>query len=214
MWCSMEWFTPGERKLIRYFLDPWLLSRSAEETELLMTVGSVFLQEFYIRHVDGLPIGSDAERDRIVQCLEAAIERRASEVHSESSTRTVRIDIRVLRSFWFLQGLELELCTEDRFGLLADITRIFRENSLCIRRAEISTKGGKAKDTFYVTDASGSPVDPRIVDSVRRQVGLTDLQVKHGQNLMPEPPETTVGYLFSYFFKPRSCQSKLIRSYS
>ena len=37
-------------------------------------------QEFYIRHVDGFPISSEAERERLVQCLEAAIERRASEV--------------------------------------------------------------------------------------------------------------------------------------
>ncbi|XP_031381658.1 ACT domain-containing protein ACR6 isoform X1 [Punica granatum] len=157
---------------------------------VVYTGGKEAYQEFYIRHVDGLPIGSEAERERIIQCLEAAIERRASE------------------------GLELELCTEDRLGLLADITRIFRENSLCIKKAEISTKGGKAKDTFYVTDASGNPVDPRIIDSVRRQIGLTELQIKQNQNLPPEPPETTVQYLFSYFFKPRACQNKLIRSYS
>ncbi|XP_071915000.1 ACT domain-containing protein ACR6 isoform X2 [Coffea arabica] len=37
-------------------------------------------QEYYIRHVDGLPISLEAERERVVQCLEAAIERRASEV--------------------------------------------------------------------------------------------------------------------------------------
>ncbi|EOA30623.1 hypothetical protein CARUB_v10013759mg [Capsella rubella] len=37
-------------------------------------------QEFYIRHVDGLPINSEAEQERVIQCLEAAIERRASEV--------------------------------------------------------------------------------------------------------------------------------------
>ncbi|XP_012067280.1 ACT domain-containing protein ACR6 isoform X2 [Jatropha curcas] len=39
-------------------------------------------QEFYIRHVDGLPISSDAERERVIQCLEAAIERRGSEKSS------------------------------------------------------------------------------------------------------------------------------------
>lgn len=38
------------------------------------------LQEFYIRHVDGLPINSEAEQERVIQCLEAAIERRTSEV--------------------------------------------------------------------------------------------------------------------------------------
>ncbi|CAN4079077.1 unnamed protein product [Withania somnifera] len=36
-------------------------------------------QEFYIRHVDGLPISSEAERERVILCLEAAIERRTSE---------------------------------------------------------------------------------------------------------------------------------------
>lgn len=38
------------------------------------------MKEYYIRHVDGLPISSEAERERVMQCLEAAIERRASEV--------------------------------------------------------------------------------------------------------------------------------------
>ena len=40
----------------------------------------MMLQEFYIRHVDGLPINSEAEQERVIQCLEAAIERRTSEV--------------------------------------------------------------------------------------------------------------------------------------
>ncbi|KAK9272022.1 hypothetical protein L1049_002391 [Liquidambar formosana] len=150
-------------------------------------------QEYYIRHVDGLPIGSEAERERVIQCLEAAIERRASE------------------------GLELELCTEDRVGLLSDITRVFRENSLCIKRAEISTKGGKAKDTFYVTDVTGNPVEPKTIESIRRQIGQTTLQVKRNSSLSPKPPpkETTMGFLFGNFFKARTFQNfKLIRSYS
>lgn len=150
-------------------------------------------QEFYIRHVDGVPISSEAERERVVQCLEAAIERRASE------------------------GLELQLCTDDRVGLLSDITRIFRENSLCIKRAEISTKGGKALDTFYVTDVTGNAVDPKMIDSIRREIGQTILQVKC--NSTPPPPKspqgTAMGFLFGNLFKARGFQNlKLIRSYS
>lgn len=38
------------------------------------------LKEYYIRHVDGFPVNSEAERQRVIQCLEAAIERRVSEV--------------------------------------------------------------------------------------------------------------------------------------
>ncbi|XP_020980773.1 ACT domain-containing protein ACR6 isoform X2 [Arachis duranensis] len=47
---------------------------------VVQTARTEAYQEFYIRHVDGFPISSEAERDRLVQCLEAAIERRASEV--------------------------------------------------------------------------------------------------------------------------------------
>ncbi|KAH8492818.1 hypothetical protein H0E87_022165 [Populus deltoides] len=37
-------------------------------------------QEYYIRHVDGLPVSSEAERQRVMECIQAAIERRATEV--------------------------------------------------------------------------------------------------------------------------------------
>ena len=40
------------------------------------------VQEFYIRHTDGTPISSEPERQRVIQCLQAAVERRASEVLS------------------------------------------------------------------------------------------------------------------------------------
>ena len=128
---------------------------------------------------------------------------------------TLILQLYILR-YVYMQGMELELCTEDRVGLLSDITRIFRENSLCIKRAEISTENGKAKDTFYVTDVTGNPVDPKIIDSIRRQIGDTVLQVKHNSSLSPKPPQgTTIGFLFGSFFKARSFQNfKLIRSYS
>ncbi|KAG8384993.1 hypothetical protein BUALT_Bualt04G0175900 [Buddleja alternifolia] len=135
-------------------------------------------QEFYIRHVDGVPVSSEAERERVMQCLEAAIERRGSE------------------------GLELELHAEDRMGLLSDITRVFRENSLCIKRAEISTKGGKARDTFYVTDVTGNPVDPRTVDSICRQIGQGVLQVKWDTDATAKPhQEKTIRFLLGSFFR-------------
>ncbi|GAB2221177.1 hypothetical protein Droror1_Dr00012346 [Drosera rotundifolia] len=89
---------------------------SCDNLRILMNL----LWEFYIRHADGFPISSEAERDRVIQCLEAAIARRASE------------------------GLELVVRTDDRVGLLSDITRVFREYGLTIRRAEVSTKSGKA----------------------------------------------------------------------
>ncbi|XP_072961069.1 ACT domain-containing protein ACR6-like [Typha angustifolia] len=136
-------------------------------------------QEYYIRHVDGHPISSEAERQRVIQCLEAAIERRTAE------------------------GLELELRTEDRFGLLSDITRIFRENGLNIRRAEISTEGGKVVDYFYLSETSGNPVKDKTIESIRAQIGQTVLKVKHNPFLPNKPPEalSTIAFLFGNFFK-------------
>ncbi|CAH9103726.1 unnamed protein product [Cuscuta europaea] len=150
-------------------------------------------QEYCIRHIDGSPVKSDAERQRVIHCLEAAIERRVSE------------------------GLKLELCTTDRVGLLSDVTRIFRENSLNVIRAEVRTRGDKAINTFYVCDASGYPVDAKIIDYVRQTIGQTILQVKG----IPEelgssaPQESPTRSLFSGIFKSRSfCNFGLVRSYS
>ena len=43
------------------------------------------IQEYFIRHMDGSPINSEAERQRVIDCLEAAIRRRTSEVQICSS---------------------------------------------------------------------------------------------------------------------------------
>ncbi|GAA0168529.1 hypothetical protein LIER_40580 [Lithospermum erythrorhizon] len=149
-------------------------------------------QEYCVRHIDGYPVKSDAERQRVIQCLEAAIERRVCE------------------------GLKLELCTTDRVGLLSDVTRIFRENSLAVTRAEVSTRDGKAVNTFYVRDASGYPVDGNIIESIRQTIGQTILRVKgtpEGSNQVPQ--ESPARSLFGGLFKSRSfCNFGLVRSYS
>ncbi|KAL4325586.1 hypothetical protein GQ457_11G023300 [Hibiscus cannabinus] len=118
------------------------------------TAGNKAYLEFYIRHIDGSPISSEPERHRVIQCLQAAVERRASE------------------------GVWLELCTSDRQGLLADVTRTFRENGLNVTRAEISTTKDMALNGFYVTDAMGNVADPIIIEGVRQKIGLGDLKVK------------------------------------
>ncbi|KAH8496361.1 hypothetical protein H0E87_019203 [Populus deltoides] len=149
-------------------------------------------QEYYIKHIDGSPVKSEAERQRIIQCLEAAIERRVSE------------------------GLKLELCTTDRVGLLSDVTRIFRENSLTVTRAEVTTRAGKAVNTFYVSDASGYPVDAKTIDSIRQAIGQTILKVKGSpEELKPVSQESPTRFLFGGLFKSRSFVNfGLVRSYS
>ncbi|CAL5198046.1 unnamed protein product [Lathyrus oleraceus] len=110
--------------------------------------------EFYIRHKDGTPISSEPERQRVIQCLQAAIERRSCE------------------------GVRLEFSAEDRQGLLAEVMRTFRENGLNVTRADISTTGDLAANVFYVTDSIGYPADEKIIESVRQKIGLSNLKVK------------------------------------
>ncbi|KAL8137626.1 hypothetical protein V2J09_003627 [Rumex salicifolius] len=149
-------------------------------------------QEYYIRDVDGSPVKSDEERQRVIQRLQAAIERRVSE------------------------GLKLELCTKDRIGLLSDVTRIFRENGLSVTRAEVTTRNGKAVNTFYVSDASGYSVDAKTIESIRQVIGQTFLKVKDtNQEPKQSPQESQSRFLFGGFFRPRSLVNfSMIRSYS
>ncbi|KAL6012929.1 hypothetical protein ACLOJK_003418 [Asimina triloba] len=67
-------------------------------------------------------------------------------------------------------GLRLDVCTHNRLGLLSDIMRVFRENGLSVSRAEVCTRGDMAVGTFYLTDASGKEADPKIVESLRKEI--------------------------------------------
>lgn len=107
-----------------------------------------------------------------------------------------------------MQGLKLELSTGDRVGLLSDVTRIFRENGLTVTRAEVSTRGDEAVNTFYVRDAAGSAVELRTLEAIRQEIGQTVLQVK-GHPEQPKPPvaaqDSPTRFLFSsLLFRPRS----------
>ncbi|KAG6513582.1 ACT domain-containing protein ACR8-like [Zingiber officinale] len=108
--------------------------------------GHIAHQEFYIRHKDGSPISSEAERQRMVQCLQAAIERRS------------------------IKGQRLELYMEDRPGLLSEVTRTLRENGLLVTRADVSSKGDMISCVIYVTDAAGQPAGPGVIDDVRQRL--------------------------------------------
>ncbi|KAF8378036.1 hypothetical protein HHK36_029369 [Tetracentron sinense] len=150
-------------------------------------------QEYYIRHVDGYPISSEAERQRVIHCLEAAIRRRTSE------------------------GIRLELCGEDRVGLLSDVTRIFRENGLSVTRAEVTTRGSQAVNVFYVTDASGYAVKSETIEAVRSEIGQTILCVKDDM-YSKSPPQESGRFSLGNLFRSRSekflCNLGLIRSSS
>ncbi|XP_022954352.1 ACT domain-containing protein ACR4-like isoform X1 [Cucurbita moschata] len=137
-------------------------------------------QEYYIRHVDGSPISSEAERQRVIHCLEAAIRRRTSE------------------------GIRLELCSDDRVGLLSDVTRIFRENGLSVTRAEVTTRGSQAVNVFYVTDGSGNSVKSEMIEAVRKEIGLTILCVKDDEFSTKAPSPESSRFSLGNLFRSRS----------
>ncbi|XP_019444938.1 PREDICTED: ACT domain-containing protein ACR1 isoform X2 [Lupinus angustifolius] len=111
---------------------------------------SIADQEYFIRHKgSNSTLDNKSERDKLILCLISAIERRVS--HGS------RVDIR----------------TDNRMGLLSNITRVFRENGLSISRVEFGTDGEKAVGTFFVTDSSGEEVNPSIAELVRQVCGGT-----------------------------------------
>jgi len=53
----------------------------------------------------------------------------------------------------------LFLIATDKPGLLARVSRIFSANNLHLHSAKISTAGERAEDTFYISSASGKPLN-------------------------------------------------------
>ncbi|PKU77214.1 starch phosphorylase [Dendrobium catenatum] len=160
----------------------------------VMTEESEAYQEYYIRHTDGRPINCDGEKERLINCLEAAIKRRSTE------------------------GLKLELRSKDRIGLLSDLTRIFRENGLSIIRAEVSTRESQVLSVFYVTDASGNPVQNQTIEALRNQIGESVLSVKDNQlsksTCCKDRRRFSFGNLFKFRFNKFLVGLGLIRSCS
>lgn len=112
---------------------------------------SIAFQEYYVRHKNGWTLDSESERRRMIQNLMAATERRVS------------------------HELRLDVTTQNRVGLLADVTRVFRENGLSISRTEVGVQGEQAVGTFYVKDTSGQAVTSETLEIVRREIGGTVL---------------------------------------
>lgn len=147
----------------------------------LISEGPEAYQEYYIRNMHGEAVCSKEEKQRITDCLEAAIRRRDT------------------------RGLRLELCMEDRSGLLSDVTRIFREHGLSVTQAEVATRGNQAVNIFYVTDASGSnPVRTQTIEAIRNEIGETVLHVKDDHYGSESSSQDRGRFSFGNLFRTRS----------
>ncbi|KAJ4844193.1 hypothetical protein Tsubulata_000867 [Turnera subulata] len=129
--------------------------------------GAMADQEYFIRQKDGCTLDTEGERLKLTQCLIAAVERRVS------------------------HGLRLDVRTHNRMGLLADITRVFRENGLSISRAEIGTHGDTAIGSFYVTDSSGHDVNTHTIELVREEIGGSVIVVNRSPIWTPKSSRTS-----------------------
>lgn len=79
----------------------------------------------------------------------------------------------------------VEVETEDRVGLLYDVTRVLADADLNIASAVISTERGAAIDTFYVTDRAGrklceTATREELVQRLRRVLDRTPAEPAHG----------------------------------
>jgi len=75
-------------------------------------------------------------------------------------------------------------------GLLSDVTQIFRENGLSVTRADVSTQGDKAMDVFYVTDASGNPVD-KTVEAIKRNYPILGVKEASPSSISSSPESSS-----------------------
>ena len=79
----------------------------------------------------------------------------------------------------------------------------------------MTTRGGKAVNTFYVRGASGYPVNTVIIESIRQSIGQTILQVKGIPQDLNQVPQDSTRFLFGGLFKSRSFYNfGLIKSYN
>ncbi|KAI6695088.1 hypothetical protein NL676_022798 [Syzygium grande] len=152
--------------------------------------GSLANQEYFIRHQEGCTLDSETEKRKLAHCLLAAVERRAS------------------------HGWRLEVSTQNRPGLLSDVTRVFRENGLSITRAEVGIRGERAIGSFYVTKASGNDVNLSTVELVRKEIkGSVSIVNKSSGVSTPQGPLSQAS-LAEAGMKSRGCRSEALSGLS
>lgn len=64
----------------------------------------------------------------------------------------------------------LFLVTNDRAGLLANLSHVFAEHDLYLHNAKISTAGERVEDTFYISTLDGLPLDDATKTVVREHL--------------------------------------------
>ncbi|KAK3043757.1 hypothetical protein RJ639_001953 [Escallonia herrerae] len=144
-----------ELKLYPAFVGSILARKHDLSISEHLSAALIILPKHGVLHTAHRRMRLEHRRREGASCLEAAIERRVCE------------------------GIRLELCADDRVGLLSDITRVLRENGLVVVRADVATRGEKAVNAFYVREISGNNIHmAEFVESFKREMSLIDLAIK------------------------------------
>lgn len=130
--------------------------------------------------MNNLALQTEIEREKLVLCIIAAIERRVCHVSPIKDSINVSLVfsfschnnvLMVIFIYVMVQGLRVDICTPNRVGLLSKVTRVIQENGLSIPRVEIGTRGENVVGTFYVTNPLKQEVNPKIVELLRQECG-------------------------------------------
>lgn len=139
--------------------------------------------------MNSLALRTQSEREKLVLCIIAAIERRVSHVSPIKDSINVSLVFSflyhnnvqiVIFIYVMVQGLRVDICTQNRMGLLSKATGVIQKNGLSIPRVEIVTRGENVVGTFYVTDPLNIEVNPKIVELLRKECGgSVDMVIDH-----------------------------------
>ncbi|PKU63365.1 ACT domain-containing protein ACR4-like [Dendrobium catenatum] len=159
------------------------------------TDGSIAIQEYFVRHMNKCTLLNEMERQSLVRSLAAAVERRMS------------------------QGLKVEVRTLNHQGLLSNMRRVLKENSLSLDKALFFKEKDIAVGTFYITDSSSSTIDTNNIDQQRLEALCNeiggDIVFEKKNNCSIESPVRRRRNLFSMFYTlGRSLWSHIKRFFS
>ncbi|KAI0488783.1 hypothetical protein KFK09_028622 [Dendrobium nobile] len=158
------------------------------------TDGSVAIQEYFVRHMNKCTLLNEVERKSLVRSLAAAVERRMS------------------------QGLKVEVRTLNHHGLLSNMSRVLRENSLSLDKALFFKEKDIAVGTFFITDSSSTidtnNIDQQKLEALCNEIG-GDIVFEKKNDCSIKPPVRRRRNLLSMFYTlGRSLWSQIKRLFS
>jgi hypothetical protein len=90
-----------------------------------------------------------------------------------------------------LQGLKIDIRTQDKTGLLSKATRVIRENGLSITRVEFGVEGETTIGSLYVSDCSGQDANENILELMKKEIGESIVLVHNSPYSVSESSSTS-----------------------